>query len=75
MIIDQRTHKIKNSKLKNEIINFSSEIGLLLEKNKYTKEFLNDFIDSYSTEQLLTIINKIRKEIYKRERSGLNNER
>lgn len=73
-IFIERLNKIQDIKLKTEIIKFKNEVLLLLDKNKFTKQYLSAFIDQYETDQLIKIQKLIDIELKKRATKSINNE-
>ena len=73
-ILLQRLSKVEDINIKIGLIKIKNEMLILLNKNKFTKSYLQCFIDQYDTDQLIKIKKLIDIDLKKRAVKGLNNE-
>lgn len=65
---------IKNKNIEKNLIQVREDIKKYINQANFSKQFIDEFISMYDSEQLDRIIKIIRKEIYKRARNEINNE-
>lgn len=65
---------IKNKNIEKNLIQAREDIKKYINQANFSKQFIDEFISMYDSEQLDRIIKIIRKEIYKRARNEINNE-
>jgi len=66
--------KIKNPIVLKEVSKIKEEVSNCFFQNRFTKQYLDAFIDQYDNEQLYKIQARIKKKITERARKELNNE-
>jgi len=68
------TKDMKNVKIERQLKKVQENILKRIDYSKYTKQFINEFIEMYDNEQLYKVMRLIQLEIQKRHRKELNNE-
>jgi DNA-binding GntR family transcriptional regulator len=68
------TKDMKNVKIEKQLKEVQENINKRIDYSKYTKQFINEFIEMYDNEQLYKVMRLIQLEIQKRHRKELNNE-
>jgi guanylate kinase len=68
------TKDMKNVKIEKNLKKVQENINKRIDSAKFTKQFINEFIEMYDNEQLYKVMRLIQLEIQKRHRKELNNE-
>ena len=67
------TKNMKNIKIDKDLEEAKKKILTNIERMKFTKEFINEFISMYDKEQLYKIMAVMQREIQRRTRNEINN--
>ena len=74
LIFLAKLKKVKNPNVVKELLKIKEEVSNCFYQNRFTKQYLDAFIDQYDNEQLYKIQARIKKKITERARKELNNE-